>query len=327
MPSTAWVEMVGVDEAARHAAAARDIAALQQRKNARFGVGRALHRKGLLCTTAELEVLPGLPAHAAQGLFAQPGRYPVWVRLSNGGVDKQSDRRPDIRGFAFRVQGLAPAPSALGGTIEHQDFSLINQTHFAFATSHPFFGLVLAAGESPGALLKWMFRTYGLIGGIKQIKKMAATFGRPFAGFACERFASTLPIAFGPYAAKLRLLPPPGLQPRPDAAQAWAADFRAHTANSTSGPLVYELQAQFFENEASTPIEDASVEWLERDAPFVSLARLHVNAPPADAVWQQQAEASVYDPWQALAAHRPLGEVMRARKVVYFESQKVRGAA
>jgi hypothetical protein len=39
-----------------------------------------------------------------------------------------------------------------------------------------------------------------------------------------------------------------------------------------------------------------------------------------------QAEKSVFDPWQALAAHRPLGDVQRARKVVYFESQKGRGA-
>ena len=30
---------------------------------------------------------------------------------------------------------------------------------------------------------------------------------------------------------------------------------------------------------------------------------------------------------QLLAAHRPLGDVQRARKVVYFESQKGRGAA
>jgi len=35
----------------------------------------------------------------------------------------------------------------------------------------------------------------------------------------------------------------------------------------------------------------------------------------------------VFDPWQALMAHRPLGEVMRARKAVYFASQKERGAA
>lgn len=323
MPSTAWKEVVAPDEAARHAAAASAIAAMQQRKNQRFGTGRALHRKGLCVSTAELEVLDGLPAHANQGLFAQPGRYPVWVRMSSGGVDRQSDRRPDIRGFAFRVFGVQ-GEAALGGRTEHQDFSLINQTHFAFATSERFFGLVLAAGESPAALLKWMFRTFGLIGGLRQIKAMAATFGRPFGGFACEHFASTLPVAFGPYAVKWRLLPPAGRQPRPEAKQDWGADFAAHAA---AGPLVYELQAQFFEDEARTPIEDASVEWLERDAPFVTLARLHVNAPPADPAWCRQAEASVYDPWQALAVHRPLGEVMRARKVVYFASQQARGAA
>ena len=38
-------------------------------------------------------------------------------------------------------------------------------------------------------------------------------------------------------------------------------------------------------------------------------------------------EACVIDPWQALSEHRPLGDVQRARKVVYFESQKGRGAA
>jgi len=322
MPSTAWKEVVAPDEASRHAAAAVAIEAMQQRKNQRFGVGRALHRKGLCVTTAELEVLPGLPAHARQGLFAQPARYPVWVRLSSGGVDRQSDRRPDIRGFAFRVFGVSGA-SALGGNTEHQDFSLINQTTFAFATSEPFFGLVLAAGESPGALLKWVFASFGLIGGLKQIRKMAATFGKPFGGFACERFASTLPLAFGPYAAKLRLLPPSGHSPLPDANADWAADFARHAAQ---GPLVYTLQAQFFEDEQRTPIEDASQEWLEADAPFVDIARLTVNPPPHDEAAKRQAEASVYDPWQALAAHRPLGEVMRARKVVYFESQKGRGA-
>lgn len=35
-------------------------------------------------------------------------------------------------------------------------------------------------------------------------------------------------------------------------------------------------------------------------------------------------EQAAFDPWKALAEHRPLGDVMRARKVVYFESQKGR---
>lgn len=323
MPSTEWKELVQPDEAARHAQVANDLAALQRRKNARYGSGRALHRKGLLVTTAELDVMPDLPAHAMQGLFAQPGRYPVWVRLSNGGVDVKSDRTPDIRGFAFRVLGLPEQPAALGGTTTHQDFSLINQSTFAFADSKPFFGLVLAASESPKAVLRWAFKTFGLFGGFKRLRAMKANFGKPFPGFAAQTFGSTLPLAFGPYAAKLRLRPVNG-QPIAEGQSDWAADF---TRQALAQPLRYELQAQFFEDERRTPIEDASVEWREVDAPFVTLAQLTVNPPPADdAQALKQAEAGVYDPWQALVSHRPLGEVMRARKVAYFTSQQGRGA-
>ena len=39
-----------------------------------------------------------------------------------------------------------------------------------------------------------------------------------------------------------------------------------------------------------------------------------------------QVEGCVIDPWQALAEHRPLGDVQRARKVVYYASQRGRGA-
>lgn len=322
MASTDWQERIQPDEAERHAAAARDIVAMQQAKNKRQGVGRALHRKGTLATKGVLRIRSGLPAQALQGLFAQPGEHLVWVRFSNGGVDRQSDRRPDIRGFAFRVFGVQ-GESALGGPIDHQDFSLINQPAFAFADSKLFIPLVLAAGRGPGALLKWMFKTFGPIGMLKQLKKTAATFGRPFGGYATEVFHSSLPIQCGPHACKLRLLPLSQRSPRPDAAQDWGADFAAHAAE---GPLRYALQLQFFVDETRTPIEDAAVIWPEELAPFVTVAELEVQAPPADPEFQQRIERSVFDPWQALAAHRPLGEVMRARKVVYFESQKAREA-
>jgi hypothetical protein len=40
----------------------------------------------------------------------------------------------------------------------------------------------------------------------------------------------------------------------------------------------------------------------------------------------REVEAGTFDPWQALAEHRPLGEVQRARKAVYFASQQARRA-
>jgi len=323
MGSTDWQERVAPDEAARHAAAAEALVALQRRKSVRFGVGRALHRKGLVAAMGRLRVLPGLPAQVRHGLFAEPHEFPVLVRLSSGGVDVQSDRRPDIRGFAFRVLGV-PGDAALGGQTDHQDFSLINQTSFAFPDSRLFFGLVLAAGQSPGALLRWMFKTFGPLGMFRQIKKMGATFNKPFTGFATERFASVLPLCCGPHAVKLRLLPPEGLTPHEQAAVDWEADLAAHAA---AGPLRYRLQMQFFVDEARTPIEDASVEWLEADAPFVDVAELIVEAPSSDPAVRSRVENGVFDPWQALLEHRPLGEVMRARKVAYFASQQARGAA
>lgn len=320
---TGWQEVISPDEAQRHAEAARAMAEMQKRKDERFGAGRALHRKAVAALRGRLRVLGGLPAHARHGLFAEPGEHEVWVRLSNGAMDKQSNRTPDIRGFAMRVFGV-DGEAALGGRTDHQDLSLINQTAFAFPDSRHFFGLVLAAGRGPAALLGWVFKTFGLVGGIKRLKQLAATAGKPFSGFATEPFGSTLPLSCGAAAVKLRLLPPAGLAPRANVNGDWAGDLAAHAA---AGPLVYRLQLQFFVDEARTPIEDASVEWPEAVAPFVDVAELTLQAPSADADFIAQVEAGVFDPWQALAVHRPLGEIMRARKAAYFASQQTRGAA
>jgi hypothetical protein len=80
-------------------------------------------------------------------------------------------------------------------------------------------------------------------------------------------------------------------------------------------------------NETITPIENASVNW---PSPYTTVARLSFPRQDCASVQGQalvrEVEAAVFDPWQALAAHRPLGDVQRARKVVYFESQKGRNA-
>src|SRR5579863_8197183 len=78
-PSTEWREVIDGDEEQRFAAYAEKLAALQKAKSQRVGNGRALHRKQVLGLRATLDVLPDLPAHAAQGLFAQPKHYDVQI--------------------------------------------------------------------------------------------------------------------------------------------------------------------------------------------------------------------------------------------------------
>jgi hypothetical protein len=323
VPSTDWMERIAPDEAQRHAADAAELVRLQAACSQKFGKGRALHRKQIIGLQATLRVHEGLPAHARHGLFALPGSFDARVRISDGGPDVHSDRRPDIRGFAFRAFG-PKGPAALGGSTDHQDFLLINRSAFAFADSKPFVGLVRAAGSGGGALLMWALPSFGPLGAIGQVRKLAAGLAVPFTGFATTAFHSAAPIACGPYAVRVRLLPPQGQNPVAGASD-WRADLLPRLQ---AAPLVYQLQLQFFADEATTPIEDASVEWPESTAPYVTVADLVVHPPPADAAgFDALIEASVFDPWQALVAHRPLGEVMRARKVAYFGSQKARGAA
>jgi hypothetical protein len=323
-PSTEWQEKVASDEAERFARHASAFAEMQRRKSEHLGPGRALHRKQVLGIAGRLEVLDALPGHARHGLFASPGSHDAWVRLSNGSADRAPDRRPDVRGFAVKVLGVR-GPGALGGETASQDFLLINHPAFAVPGSDEFVELVLAAGKGGGALLAHVLRRYGPIGGARFLARFARSIGRPFSGFASERFFSAAPIACGPYAARVRLLPAVA-QPSPGSGDDWTADFLRHLS---AADLSFDLQLQFFTDEGVTPIEDASVDWPESEAPYVTVARLTLprgGGGKLDEGLQGRIEAAVFDPWSALAAHRPLGDVMRARKVVYYESQKGRGA-
>jgi len=321
--STEWKEQIAADEDQRFAFYASQMVELQKRKSMKYGPGRALHRKQISAAQGTLTVLEGIPDFARNGIFSVPKSYPVWVRLSNGGMDRASDRTPDIRGFALKVWGVVGNSALDSGPAQSQDFSLINQEKFAFAQSAEFIDFVLAASRGNAALLNFLFRRYGLLGGPARLLKLLKSVGRPFAGFANNPFFSAVPIACGPFAVRLRLLPSDANGPMQSRARDdWAADIadrlRAH-------PLQWDLQLQPFVNEKVTPIEDASVDW---DSPYSTVARL--NLPVQDLNSEDgkkllaQVEANVFDPWQALVAHRPLGEVQRARKVIYFASQKAR---
>jgi hypothetical protein len=325
-PSTDWSEDIAADEARRFAGYARHFAAIQSRKSKKYGAGRVLHRKQLTAAQGTLTVHDDLPDFARNGLFAEPGSFDVQIRLSNGGLDRASDTTPDIRGFAIRVLGVK-GDSALGtGPAVSQDFTLINQEAFAFPKSDEFVAFVVAAASGSGSLLKFLFKRYGLLGGPARLLTMIRTVGKPFGGFATESLFSAVPMTCGPYAVRVRLVPAGANGAATSGAKSdWGADFSARLAKHH---LQWDLQLQPFVSEGLTPIEDASVNW---PSPYITVARL--NLPRQDTTSAKgrelaaEVEAAVFDPWQALAAHRPLGDVQRARKVVYFESQRGRGAA
>ncbi|TAE25974.1 MAG: catalase [Candidatus Kapaibacterium sp.] len=325
-PSTDWREITQPNEEQRYAEYARQFSEIQERKSAKHGKGRGLHRKQILGLPATLEVLPNLPDHARAGLFAQAGTYQALVRLSNGGSAHAPDKVPDIRGFSFKVLGVQGA-SALGGETSAQDFLLINREVFGMKGSAEFAGLVKAAEGGPSGLLKHFIRQNGFFAGFKKIKELQGSMAKPFHGFAAHTFFSSAPISCGKYAVRVRLVPEASNGAPANSSEDWSADVIQRLEKSS---LSYNVQVQFFVSEKLTPIEDGSVNWEESFAPYLTVARLtipHLSewATERDAI-QTRTEQGTFDPWCALAEHRPLGDIMRARKVVYYQSQKNRGA-
>lgn len=67
------------------------------------------------------------------------------------------------------------------------------------------------------------------------------------------------------------------------------------------------------------PVEDASVSWPEDQGPYTAVARISLPAQDAYSPARQTYfdEVLSFQPGHALAAHRPLGSLMRARLSTY----------
>lgn len=327
-PSTEWTENVAEGEDAQLVALAEELRAIQMARAARAGAARGLHAKGHVGARATLTIADDLPPHARHGLFARAATYPALVRFSNGAGHHQHDRVGDVRGIAVKVLGV-PGKKVIPGLEDArtQDFLLIQSTSTPFRNAREFVALVAAATGSPLLLLPRFAARVGLGRAISLVRALLADINAPFPTFAGRRMYSGAAIRVGPYAARYALLPSGETNATPLGADL-ASDLAARLA---VGPLAWDLALQFFVDERSTPIEDASAEWKESDAPFVRVARLEL--PAQDVLGEEgkrrtaRIETLSFDPWHALVEHRPLGHVMRARNHAYRLSTQARGAA
>jgi hypothetical protein len=74
------------------------------------------------------------------------------------------------------------------------------------------------------------------------------------------------------------------------------------------------------------PVENAHKAWPEGESPYVQVAKLVV---PAQDSWNETVQPAMNDalafsPWHGIAAHQPLGSIMRVRKAVYEASKGFR---
>lgn len=300
---------------------------------------RSVHAKSHGILHGTFEVLPGLPPELAQGLFAEPATYDAVMRLSTTPGDLLHESVSTPRGIAVKVLGVPGdhLDDEHGSTT--QDFIAVNGKQFNASSAKSFLKnlkLLAATTDRVSWLKELASKTLrGVEGVIEAVGGESAAVkalgGQPEVHILGESFFGQLPIRHGDYVAKFAIMPsnadlrsltdthldvdadPDALR---DAVSTYFADREA----------VWEFQVQLCSSTSEMPVEDAAAVWDEAKSPFVTVARL---TAPAQKSWNGQTtedenDALGFRPWNALVAHRPLGSIMRMRKLAYKQSQDFR---
>ncbi|WP_377275356.1 catalase family protein [Rhizobium sp. R86522] len=294
---------------------------------------RSVHAKSHALLEASITVHPDLSAELRQGIFAAPGRtYPAIIRISTIPGDPLRDSVSLPRGFAiklFDVEGTR-LPGSEGDLT--QDFLFASAPAFAapdaagFAKNLKLISRTTDRVEWAKSALSWILRP--IVRGLEAMGADAGALkamgGYPETHPLGEHYYTQVPLRFGDYVAKLDIVPRSesfkrlvderiDLSEGPDVLREAVAEVMARDGGE------WTLRAQLCRNLETQPIEDASVVWPEEDSPYLEIATISV-APQTG--WSEGRSRAVDDgltfrPWRGIEQHRPLGNVMRARREVY----------
>jgi hypothetical protein len=290
---------------------------------------RDVHAKAHGCVKATF-VVEALDPKYRHGLFAAPGAYKAWVRFSSGDTRIQADSVKDARGMAVKVMGV-PGEKLLPDEKDEgtQDFVMINSRVFFIRTVDEYteFARRLSHGDrygyffGEGFLRPWTWRLRELRLGMNTLKKPPASPLRAeYTSLSAFTLGAAQNMKFGafPCEGKPRSGPP---GTGPDALR------EALKTDLAAGPACFDFKVQLQRPDRYMPVEDATVEWKETDAPFVNVARIEIPKQEFDTEAQNQfCEALSFTPWHALPEHRPIGVMNRLRKAVYLGVSRYRRA-
>ncbi len=292
---------------------------------------RVSHAKAHGLLKGELRVFDGLPEPLSQGLFATARSYPVLVRLAHVPGEFLDDRHVSTpRGMALKIFDVEGIKLPVHQGEVTQDFVLDTGKVFNAIGAKTFLaaitGTELATPMPEGvkqAVSSVSRVTNAALNAVGLNSANLDFYGHPFNHPLGESYFSQVPIRYGDYIAKLSITPDTAalralmdenFEPGDENGlrTAVVAYFRTH-------PAEYEVGIQLCTDLDTMPVENANQEWPEDESPYQAVARLIL---PAQNAYSAARQAYVEDnlafaPAHSLAAHRPLGSIMRARLQAY----------
>ena len=333
------VEVISEDETKIIAEIIESMHRLSDRTQKKEGHAiRVSHAKSHGFAAGKLAILDDLPEPLRQGLFAQPGSYPVIVRLANVPGEITSDAVSTQRGLALKVLGVGGEmlPSHIGEST--QDWVLDTGSRFGPANVKEFLATHLGLEHAPQlpevvkeTVSKASFAANKVLHAVGGDSARLDVYGSPRIHPLAEAYFTQAPIRYGDYIAKLAVMP---VSPAQVALEGDVLDtakdenaLRTATVQYLRGQdAVFEVRVQLCTDLETMPVENANTEWSEEESPYQAVARLTLPRQEAysDARRAYGDGDLSFCPSHSLAAFRPLGSIMRARMHIYPEMSRHR---
>ena len=303
---------------------------------------RDAHSKSHGILKAELQVYNNLPEPLAQGLFKTPRTYPVIVRFSTAQGMIEPDKKSSLRGMALKVIGVEGKkflPEEADAVT--QDFLLVNYPIIPTGTIKDYLDQqqqIEKHIDSPELFQSLQLRIQAATRKVKQVlgkEDDPNTFGIPGSHLLGDVYFSMAAIRYGDYVAKISIAPLSEnvkalhnqdmdealIKKEPETFLTTIVSdfFKGQSAE-------YELRAQLCTNLETMPVEDGSVQWPEEQSPYLPIAKLTIRPQdpytPGRRVYGD--DVLSFNPFHCLPEHRPLGNIMRVRRLAYETSSRYR---
>ena len=283
--------------------------------------------------------------------------YEAWIRFSNGlfGDDTMMDARgmaiklmgvegekllgtPEYSQYPSNPESINTAPDLKSqGSYKTQDFIMINNSTFPIAGLKEFmeFFRLQGQGNTLGYFfgwdpLQWHLREMRV--GFGMLKRAASPLSMAY--FSMVPYRLGLEGESTSHAIKFSVLPcDPDIkdrcvewkEPLPEPLtptylhDQMVEDLKLKVETGPDAVVArfaFRIQVQL--PNANMPVENTSIEWSEKLSPYIQVAELQIPAQDFDSEEQNVfCEDLSFAPWHALPEHEPIGQLNRARRIVY----------
>jgi hypothetical protein len=297
---------------------AREMIEIQESVAAKTGLKRrTLHSKILVgVQNAHVVIDSSLPSEFSVGYFRPGVTVPATVRFSNASWLVKADGKRDMRGLAIRVHT---------GESEFHDLLMTSFPVSHARDAQQFVDIAKIAVEAKLFFIPRLVAAIGWSETFRVVRNLRAA-RIVVKSLAAQQFWSRAPILWGEH--PVRYMARPSANAIEKASVASGSDYLETelAERLQTGNVEFRLALQRYVNRRRTPIEDGATEWVESDSPAVEVATLVIPQQdllsPNGRAAKKAVDLIAFNPWNRPKEFRPLGNLNRARGLVYLASAK-----